>query len=93
MPNITINKVERFANEAVNILLEWTMREDLEVHGLVYNVSILPQANIHYDGKKTARLSLSYNIHYNVTLLALCGENSSPPLLIELHYGKSYDCS
>ena len=86
-----MNKVENFSNEAFNILLEWTVQE--EIRGLVYNISTVPQVNIQYDGIRTARLSLFYNIHYNVTLLTLCGENSSPPLLIELHSGKSYDCS
>ena len=85
-PNITMNKVEQFTNEVVNVLLEWTIQR--EIHGLMYNISILPQANIQYDGIRTARLSLSYNISYNVILLVICGESLSA-LPIELYYGKS----
>ena len=80
--------MEQFEIEAVNILLEWTVQE--EIHGLMYNVTVFPRANLQYNGVKTARLSLSYNILYNVSVAALCGENSSPTLLIELHYGMLY---
>ena len=79
-PNIVRNEVEQFASEAVDILLEWTVQG--EIRGLMYNVSISPQANIQYTGMRNTTLSLSYNIPYNVTIAALCGENSSPPLYI-----------
>ena len=85
-PIITTEEVEIFANEAINILLEWTVQE--EILGLMYNITVFPQANIQYNGMKTAQLSLSYNVPYNVSLVALCGENSSPPLPIELSYSK-----
>ena len=80
--------MEQFEIEAVNILLEWTVQED--IHGLMYNVSVFPRANLQYNSLKTAQLSLSYNTLYNVSIAALCGENSSPTLLIKLHYGMSY---
>ena len=86
-PNIVTNTVEQFITEAVNVLLEWTVKED--IRGLMYNIGVLPPANILYNGMENATLSLSYNIPYNVSIVALCGENSSPTLYTELHYGKS----
>ena len=86
-PIITTNEVENFANETVYIILEWTVQE--EILGLRYNITVSPQANIQYNGMKTAQLSLSYNVPYNVSVVALCGTSSSPPLPIELNYSKS----
>ena len=86
-PNVTTNEVEQFGSEVVNILLEWTVQE--EIRGLMYTISIIPQTNVQFNGMRTARLSLSYNVPYNVSIVALCGENTSPPLYIELQYGKS----
>ena len=57
-----------------------------EIHGLMYNISVFPQTIIQYNGIKAARLSLSYNIQYNVGIEALCGENSSPTLYIVLSH-------
>lgn len=65
--------------------MEWTVQE--EIHGLKYNISIFPQADIQYTGMKNASLTLSYNVQYNISIVALCGENSSPPLYIEFSYG------
>ena len=56
----------------------------------MYNISVLPRANIQYrDSMTNITLRLSYNVHYNVNIAALCGENSSPILNIEFNYGKS----
>ena len=84
-PTIVTNEVE-FVSEAVSVLLEWTVQE--EIRGLIYNVSVFPQATLQYNGIKTARLILSYNVLYNVSIAALCGEDSSPTLSIELYHGK-----
>ena len=78
--------VEQFANEAIDILLEWTVQE--EIHGLMFNISAFPQTDIQYTGMKNANLTLSYNIQYNITIVALCGETSSPPLNIEFSFGE-----
>ena len=64
----------------------WTVQE--EIYGLTYNVNVFPQTNVEYNGTKSANLNLSYDIVYNVSVIALCGENSSTPRFIELHYGK-----
>ena len=85
-PIIVTNEVEKLASEAFNILLEWIVQG--EIRGLMYNISISPQANIQYTGMRNAKLNLSYNIPYNVSIATLCGDNSSPPLYITLHYGK-----
>ena len=86
-PIISTNEVEQFTNATINIYLEWTVQE--EIRGLTYNVSVFPQTNLHYNGINTARLTVSYNTLYNISVAALCGENSSPTLLIELNFGKS----
>ena len=64
----------------------WMVQE--EIRGLTYNISVFPQTNVEYNGTKSASLSLSYDIVYNISVIALCGENSSNPRFIELHYGK-----
>ena len=79
--------VEQFTNEAINILLMWTIQE--EIHGLTYNIIVSPQVNIQYTRMKTVHLILPYNIRYNVSIAALCGETSSLSLHMELNYGKS----
>ena len=56
---------------------------------MTFNVSVFPQANIQYNEMRTVRLTLSYNILYDVSIAALCGESSSPTLL-ELLYGKLF---
>ena len=71
---------------SVNVFLMWMVQE--ESRGLTYNISVFPQTNVEYNGTKSASLSLSYDIVYNISVIALCGENSSNPRFIELHYGK-----
>ena len=80
--------VKQFANEAIDILLEWTVQG--VIHGLMYTISAFPQADIQYTGMKNANLTLSYNVQYNITIVALCGENSSPPLNIEFSFGEIF---
>ena len=71
--------VKQFANEAIDILLEWTVQG--VIHGLMYTISAFPQADIQYTGMKNAN---------NITIVALCGENSSPPLNIEFSFGEIF---
>lgn len=59
--------VEQFANEAIDILLEWTVQE--EIHGLIFNISAFPQADIQYTEMKNANMTLSYNVQYIISVL------------------------
>ena len=77
---------EQFANETVTIFFTWTIEE---IDGVLYSISVIPQATVMYDGPTNAQLTLSYNTSYNVSLIATrCGQNSSSPST-KLRYGES----
>ena len=75
---------EEFGTEHVTVNLEW-IKED----GVDYRVMTIPQvAPIPSKMSMNAQLTLSYNISYNVSVVAtLCGQTSAD--FIELYYCES----
>ncbi len=65
----SMNISEDFQMNFVAVTLEWVAN-----NGVSYVVNITPEKAINYTGKSSARLILSYNIEYNVSVVAsLCG--------------------
>ena len=63
---------EHLGIDSVAVFLEWT-----SVNAAAYNiyVSVVPQATIRPVGNTSAHLTVSYNILYNVSVVAsLCGK-------------------
>ena len=77
---------EHYSAETVTITLEWSQGEDI-----LYDFTLLtsPQAEVQTNGSTSTRaeLILSYNTHYNVSVVARCGQNSTNDTL-QLHYGE-----
>ena len=82
--------IEREADN-ITILLEWTPE-----NGVIYNVSAdaaEPKIEIITMRHSSARLTVSYNIHYNVSIIAsTCGLNSTVTI-VKLHYGELKSCT
>ena len=57
----------------VAVSLEW-----LASNGVSYAVYVAPERAINYTGKSSAQLHLSYNIKYNISVVAsLCGTSQA----------------
>ena len=62
----------------VAVTLEW-----LASNGVYYAVYVAPERAINYTGKSSAQLLLSYNIKYNVSVVAtLCGTSQAVHCII-----------
>ena len=73
-----------FGTENVTILFEWTQEE-----GLLYNITVvsIPLVPLRFTDSNTVLLTVSYNILYNVSVIASgCGQTTTND--IHLHYGK-----
>ena len=67
----------------VSVTLEWIAK-----NGVSYSVSVNPEIAINYTGKRSAQLSVLYNIKYNVSVVAsLCG-TSQAVYSTTINYGK-----
>jgi hypothetical protein len=65
----SVNVSEDFQMNFVAVTLEWVAN-----NGVSHVVYVTPERAINYTGKSSAQLSLSYNIEYNVSVVAsLCG--------------------
>ena len=75
---------QQFGNESAVIVLELT---PLQI-GYLYKVSVVPQAEMRFNGSTRIQLTLSYNTPYNVSVVAthLCGQSEMS--FIELNYSK-----
>jgi hypothetical protein len=80
-----------YGTHNVTVVLRW-IREN----GVTYNVTVEPEvatcAVINFITMSSAQITLSYNTHYNVTILGttgVCGRNVNRTI-IEFHYGKFY---
>ncbi len=69
----SVNVSEDFQMNFVAVTLEWIAN-----NGVSYVVNITPEIAINYMGKSSARLILSYNTEYNVSVVAsLCGTSEA----------------
>ena len=86
IPQANVSVIEEhYSAETVTITLEWSQGEDI-----LYDFTVLtsPQAEVQINGTTSTRaeLQLSYNTHYNVSVVTHCGQNSTTTL--QLHYGE-----
>ena len=82
--NIMVNFSEFFGTNSVIATLGWTQQNDV-----TYNISIFPQisvANIKMSGSSSTQLTLLYNTHYNVSIVATRCETTTT--IFPLHYGE-----
>ena len=84
--NFEINTLsEEFEREIVTVYLELTEFDLL----YSYHVSAIPQLISHmFIGSRVVRFKMSYNVHYNVSVLAAspCGKNNVT-MFTEVYYG------
>ena len=79
--NVVVNISDFFGINSVTATLEWTQENDV-----TYNVSIFPLVTVETSEGSSVQLTLLYNIHYNVSIVATrCGKSTT---IITLHYGK-----
>ena len=79
---------ENLEREEVTIILEWTQENHTYYS---YNVSVTPHpASTVISERMRAQLKVSYNILYNVSVLATphCTEQGNIEAFVELHYGE-----
>ena len=86
VPQTNVSVIDQnYSAETVTITLEWSQGEDI-----LYDFTVLtsPQAEVQINGTTSTRaeLQLSYNTHYNVSVVTHCGQNSTTTL--QLHYGE-----
>ena len=87
-PNVQLNiRPVRFGNDNVTVIVEWTKEDHVS-----YHVEVVPQVlEEYYDedaSVEMVQVTVDYNVHYNVSVLAtLCGESSID--VIEIYYGQT----
>ena len=76
---------EHHSLEAVTIILEWSQGD-----GIIYDftISTSPPTSLQTNGTTStrAKLVLSYNTGYSISIVTQCGRNSTTT--IQLHYGE-----
>ena len=86
VPRANVSVVEEhYSLETVTITLEWSQGD-----GIIYDftVSTSPPTSVQTNGTTStrAKLVLSYNTRYSVSVVTHCGRNSTTT--IQLHYGE-----
>ena len=83
-PDVIISDIE-YGTHNVTVLLRW-----IPENGVTYNISTEPEVEtvINFNTMSTAQITLSYNTHYNVSVLAtsVCGRARNHTA-IEFYYG------
>ena len=80
----TVNISEWFEANSITMTLEWS-----NINGVTYVINVDPQVAVNYTERNSAILTVSYNINYNVSIVAsLCGTNATTYSV--LNYGKLY---
>ena len=85
--NVIINISEFFDTNSVIVTLEWTQQNDV-----TYNVIIFPQisiASVEMLGGSSIQLTLLYNTHFNVSIIATRCETTAT--IFPLHYGEIFN--
>ena len=73
---------EQFRTMDISVTLEWT-----GTNGVSYSVRVDPEVVINYTGRNSAQITVSYDIKYNVSVVAaLCGITITKFTII--HHGK-----
>ena len=78
MPSIS----EQFRVKDISVTLEWT-----RTNGVSYSIRVDPEVAVNYTGRNSAQITVSYNIKYNISVVAsLCGITTTNFAII--HHGK-----
>ena len=79
-PNVT--SVIKYYEVHVIVLLEWIPQK-----GVLYNISTSPKVAVMTLSDTSVQFSASYNIHYNVSIVAasVCGQNMT---VVDFHYSE-----
>ena len=78
----TVNITEEVEANSVTVILQWSTK-----NGVSYIVNINPQVALNHMGRNIAQLIVSYNIKYNISIMAsLCGTNRTTFIVVK--YGK-----
>ena len=81
---------EQFESKSVTVTLDLTGLDNDSLYS--YHVSAIPQQISHmFIESKVILLNISYNIHYNVSIIAAspCGKNNNTNFT-EVYYGELY---
>ena len=68
---LVVNVSEQYESERVFITLQWTKRKFFISH----NVSVVPWTSVVLNNTE-ATLTVTYNIHYNVSIVEFCGHHN-----------------
>ena len=89
-------KQEEFGRDRVTVSVEWTSTKELEnsfESHVSYGVSIKPSTDVTIVKIDTTRanMTVSYNVRYNVSVVAVFCDQMNTSDVIELMYGKKLD--
>ena len=77
-------------NVTVTVHVEWPQQAHIQAGVILYNVIVLPQAPVFYNGNMTLILVLDYNLEYNLTIEARIHCESNATASFTLHYGEIF---
>ena len=72
---------EEYGTEDVRVTLEWNQDESM-----IFNVTAAPNVPVLFSGLSVAKLNVSYNTLYNLSITPRCGLGTAT--IVKLHYGK-----
>ena len=72
---------EEYGTEDIRVTLEWNQDEII-----MYNVTAVPNVPVLFKGPSVAKLNVSYNTLYNVSITPRCGLGTAT--IVKLRYGK-----
>ena len=78
-------------DDGVTVTLEWTQGNPL----YTYHIDTVPQIPLMFSGNANVTLKISYNILYNVSILAehLCGDSNATIFTQLFYYGRCFTCT
>ena len=75
-----------FGQDSITVILKWTSEDSVS-----YNVRVVPEVDVIFNGTECVQLMLTYNMLYTVSLEATqCGGDATSTT-IELNYSKPID--
>ena len=84
---VVVNVSEFFGINSVTATMDWTQENNV-----TYNISIFPQIStaVEWLGSSSVQLTLLYNTHYHVSVVATLTHCEKTTTFIPLHYGEIY---
>lgn len=83
---MNVSITPQFGDDDLSVTIEWVPEE-----GVTYEIMSVPETAVNFLKQSTIRLTLFYNIQYNISIEAIpCGQNRERiNTTISLHYGES----